>query len=190
MGFDPCYCFLKIWESTRTPNSQSGSSFGSVKVHSFTLSCTLGSMKCDSWASLLATPLQALALVMNPRLGLRHIHYMYPYTYAILGPCSNWVTTWHYLWMPHLALMKWNTNCSYWCMIWPSSHMVANHLGHHESTNMWKLSGVVRCSVDKSPITNATLETILFHYGWCPIRILNIVVGYTLSFFIFGNSVN
>jgi hypothetical protein len=35
-------------------NSQSGSPFGSVWVHSFTLSYTHGSMKCDSWASLSA----------------------------------------------------------------------------------------------------------------------------------------
>ncbi len=44
------------WES----NSQSGSSFGNVEVHSLTLSHTLGSMKCDSCASFLvhtfATP--------------------------------------------------------------------------------------------------------------------------------------
>jgi len=38
----------------RKSNSQSGSSLGSVKVHSFTLSYTPGSMKCDSWASHLA----------------------------------------------------------------------------------------------------------------------------------------
>ncbi len=38
------------WDS----NSQSESSFGSVRVHSFTLSYTLGSMKCDSRASFLA----------------------------------------------------------------------------------------------------------------------------------------
>ncbi len=38
------------WDS----NSQSGSPLGSVWVHSLTLSYTLGSMKCDSWVSLLA----------------------------------------------------------------------------------------------------------------------------------------
>jgi hypothetical protein len=103
---------------------------------------------------------------------------------------SNWVTTRQFLWMPHLAPMRWSTNCSHWCMIWPSSHRGANHLGHHESTNMWKFGGVVRCLANKSRIANATLETILFHYGWCPTRILNIVVGYTLSNFIFGNLVN
>jgi hypothetical protein len=38
----------------RGSNSQSGSSFGSAGVYSFTLSNTHGSMKCDSHASLLA----------------------------------------------------------------------------------------------------------------------------------------
>jgi hypothetical protein len=38
IGFDPCNRSLKIWKSTRTLNSQSGSSLGSVRVHSFTLS--------------------------------------------------------------------------------------------------------------------------------------------------------
>jgi len=105
-------------------------------------------------------------------------------------PCSNWITIGQFLWMPHLTPMKWSTNCSHWCMIWPSSHRVANCLGHHKSTNMWKFGGAVRCLVDKSRIANVTLETILFHYGWCPTRILNILMGYKFSFFIFGNSVN
>jgi len=42
---------LKVhWDS----NSQSGSPFGSVWVHSLTLSYTFKSMKCDSRASILA----------------------------------------------------------------------------------------------------------------------------------------
>jgi hypothetical protein len=53
-------------------NSQNGSSFGSVRVHSLTLSYTFGSMDVTprflSWLA----PLQAFALVANPRLGLRH----------------------------------------------------------------------------------------------------------------------
>ncbi len=40
LGFDPYNRSLKIWESTRTPNSQNGSSFGRVRVHSLTLSFT------------------------------------------------------------------------------------------------------------------------------------------------------
>ncbi len=38
----------------RDSNSQSERPFGSVWVHSLTLSYTLGGMKCDSWVSLLA----------------------------------------------------------------------------------------------------------------------------------------
>jgi hypothetical protein len=38
----------------RESNSQNGSSFGRVRVHSLTLSYILGSMKCDSRASFLA----------------------------------------------------------------------------------------------------------------------------------------
>jgi hypothetical protein len=53
-GFDPCNCSLKIRESIRTPNSQSGSSLGSVRVHSLALSYTPRSMKCDSHAFFLA----------------------------------------------------------------------------------------------------------------------------------------
>ncbi len=37
----------------RDSNSQSGSSFGSARVHFLTHSYTHGSMKCDSWASVL-----------------------------------------------------------------------------------------------------------------------------------------
>ncbi len=68
-GFWPCNHTLKIWKSIGTP-SQSGSSLGSVGVHSLTLSHTLESMKCDSRASLWPSTSQTLALVMNPRLKL------------------------------------------------------------------------------------------------------------------------
>ncbi len=54
MTFDPYNCPLKIQKSIGTLKSQSGSSFGSVGVHSLTLSYTPMSMKCDSRASLLA----------------------------------------------------------------------------------------------------------------------------------------
>ncbi len=48
------------WDS----NSQTGSSYGSVGVQSFTLSYIFGSMKCDSQLHSWLTPLQVLALVM------------------------------------------------------------------------------------------------------------------------------
>jgi hypothetical protein len=75
MNFDPAIALWKFesssevhWES----NSQSEKSLGSVGVHSFTLSYTLGSMKCDSCASLLAcTFVNSFVLVVSPRLGLR-----------------------------------------------------------------------------------------------------------------------
>ncbi len=64
LGFDPWNYSLKIWDS----NSQSGSSHGSVRVHSLTLSYIPGSMRCDSRASLLDCTLA------SPRLGLRHFN--------------------------------------------------------------------------------------------------------------------
>jgi hypothetical protein len=54
MSFDLFHCYVKIWESIWDSDSQNGNSFGSTKVHSFTLFYTSGSMRCDFWASLLA----------------------------------------------------------------------------------------------------------------------------------------
>jgi len=51
------------WDS----NSPSGSSLGSVRVHSFTLSCTLGSIRCASWASLLSSTLASPYLGREPK---------------------------------------------------------------------------------------------------------------------------
>jgi hypothetical protein len=67
MGFDPCDRSLKIWESIGTPTPQSGSSLGSVKVHSFTLSYTPKSMRCDFWASLLARAFANPYLYREPK---------------------------------------------------------------------------------------------------------------------------
>jgi hypothetical protein len=53
IDFDSCNRSLKIRDS----NSQSGSSLGSVKVHSLALSYIPRSMKCESQASLLACTL-------------------------------------------------------------------------------------------------------------------------------------
>jgi hypothetical protein len=52
-----CKPILDIYEDSKVhwdSNSQSGNSLGSVRVHSLTLSYTLGSMRCDSRASPLA----------------------------------------------------------------------------------------------------------------------------------------
>ncbi len=54
-------------------NSQNGSSLGSVKVHSLTLSYTLGSMRCDSRASLLARNLASPYHGRNPKVRVTTI---------------------------------------------------------------------------------------------------------------------
>jgi len=68
MSFD----LLKIKESIgiQLPKWES---LGNVRVHSLTLSYTPRSMKCDSWPSFWPAPLQDLALVASPKLGLRKI---------------------------------------------------------------------------------------------------------------------
>jgi len=48
-------------------NSQNGSSLGSVKVHSFTLSYTPRSMRCDSRVSLLPRTLASPCLGHEPK---------------------------------------------------------------------------------------------------------------------------
>ncbi len=63
MGFDPCNRSLKIWES----NSQNGSSLGNMEVHSLSLSHTLGNMKRESQASLLARTFASLCLGHEPK---------------------------------------------------------------------------------------------------------------------------
>jgi hypothetical protein len=67
MNFDPWNCFLKIQKSIWDSNSQNGSSLGSVKIHSFTLFCTPGSMRCDSQASVLACTLTSPCLGHEPK---------------------------------------------------------------------------------------------------------------------------
>jgi len=66
MGFDPCNCSLNLGIH-RDSNSQSGSSLGSVRVHSVTFSCTPRSMKCDSLASLLACTFASPCLGHEPK---------------------------------------------------------------------------------------------------------------------------
>jgi hypothetical protein len=67
MSFDPWNYALKIWESIWDSNSQHGSSFVSVRVHSFTLFCTPGNMWSDSWVSLLARNLATPCLGREPK---------------------------------------------------------------------------------------------------------------------------
>jgi hypothetical protein len=53
MSFDPLQLPSENSRFHWDLNSQSGSSLRGSRVHSLTLSYTSGSMKCDSWASLL-----------------------------------------------------------------------------------------------------------------------------------------
>ncbi len=71
MSFDPYNCALKIQKSIWDSNSHNGTSLGSVRVHSLTLfalpwTCDV-TPKPPSWP----TTLQALSLIVSPRLGLR-----------------------------------------------------------------------------------------------------------------------
>jgi hypothetical protein len=72
MIFDPCNCFMKIQESIETPISKVGAHLGVwrfIPSHSSTL---LGAWNATLRLHFWPAPLQAIALVANPRLGLRH----------------------------------------------------------------------------------------------------------------------
>jgi hypothetical protein len=72
MSFDLCNHALKIQKSTWDSNSQHWSSLGSVRVHALTLFALLGACDVTPGSSFWPTTLQPLALVVSPRLGLRH----------------------------------------------------------------------------------------------------------------------
>jgi hypothetical protein len=72
MGFDPCTCALKIWESIWESNSQHGSSLGSVRVHSYTLFALPKAREMTHKSPYWPATLQPLTLVASPRLKLRH----------------------------------------------------------------------------------------------------------------------
>jgi hypothetical protein len=67
MGSDPYNRSLKIQESTGTPTPQSGSSLGSVMVHSLTLSCTPGNIRCASQASFLSCTFASPCFSREPK---------------------------------------------------------------------------------------------------------------------------
>jgi hypothetical protein len=67
MVFDPYNCPLKIQESIGTITPKMGIHLGVSRVHSLTLFCTLESMRCDSWASLLAHNLTSPCLGYEPK---------------------------------------------------------------------------------------------------------------------------
>jgi hypothetical protein len=72
MSFDPYNYSLKIWKSIKTPTPKVGAHLGVrrfIPSHSPTFSNTWNvTFRLHSWPA----PSQALALVVNPRLGLRH----------------------------------------------------------------------------------------------------------------------
>jgi hypothetical protein len=74
MGFDPYNCALRIRESIWDPNSQHGSSLGSVRVHSLTLFALPGACEITPRSFSWPATLQPLVLVVNPRLGLQQSH--------------------------------------------------------------------------------------------------------------------
>jgi len=76
MGFDPYNRSLKVWESIGTLTPKVGAHlgvWGFIPWHFFTLPGTWDvTLELPSWPA----PLQTLALVASPRLGLRHICYV------------------------------------------------------------------------------------------------------------------
>jgi len=58
---------MKIQESIDTLIPKVGGSLESVRVHSLTLSCTLGSMKCDSQASYFSCTFTSPCLGCKPK---------------------------------------------------------------------------------------------------------------------------
>ncbi len=66
-GFWPLKLLSENLGIHRDSNSESGSSFGSVRAHSFTLSYTPRSMKCDSRASYLACTFPSPCLGRKPK---------------------------------------------------------------------------------------------------------------------------
>jgi hypothetical protein len=70
MGFDPCNHFLKIRDSTETPIPKVGALLGVwrfISSHSPTL---LGAWNATPMLLFWPTPLQTIAFVVNPKLGL------------------------------------------------------------------------------------------------------------------------
>jgi len=103
-------------------------------------------------------------------------------TYVVSSHALIW-SQWAYFYGCHV----WHQ----WCEIplihidgiWSSSHKGASCLDYYELANMGKFGGVVECHVGKTSLTYARLETIMFHYGWCPTRTSSIAIGCTLIFY-------
>jgi hypothetical protein len=78
MSFDPYNHALKIWKSIWDFNTQHGSSFESMRVHSLTLFALLDACDVTPGSPSWPATLQPFTLVTSPSLGLRHSPYNVP----------------------------------------------------------------------------------------------------------------
>jgi hypothetical protein len=109
VSFEPCNRPLKISDS----NSQSGSSLGSVRVQSFTLSYTPMSMKCDSRASLLAHTFASPCLGCKPKAKVMTFPLRMVVPVMVLHLDSIWIHGFHNAFPLHSKLAM---SCPY---AWP-----------------------------------------------------------------------
>jgi len=73
MNFYPCNCSLKIWEFVETITPKVGAHLEVWKFIPSHSPPLLGAWNVTPRLHCWPAPLQALALVTNPRLGLRHV---------------------------------------------------------------------------------------------------------------------
>jgi hypothetical protein len=105
MSFDPCNCFLKIWESIGNPTPKVGVQlgvWGFILSHSFTL---LGTWNVTPGLHFWPAPSQPLALVVSPRLRLQH-------TWICLQACLKILVKF----ITNLLDSCWSWNCSKLCI--------------------------------------------------------------------------
>jgi hypothetical protein len=89
---------LKVY---RDSNSQNGNSFGSVKVHSLTLSHISESMKCDSWASLFTRTFRNPCIGREPKTKIATIRLLV-INLGAQGP-TIWVVV--LFWLPKIRFL-------------------------------------------------------------------------------------
>ncbi len=122
MGFDPCNCSLKIWESTGTPTPKVGVHlrvWGFIPSHFFALPVAWNvTLRLPFWPALL----QALALVASPRLRLQQVTYT---NYFALTPKLSKTNYEKFLKVP-LNLMKHCSDSIRWEMAKSMHDIVLN----------------------------------------------------------------
>jgi hypothetical protein len=103
MSFDPCNCLLKIWASMRALIPKVGVHLGVWGVLSFTLSYILRSMKCESWASLLACTFTNPCLGCDPKARVATLlmdwHRVINWWHSHFGKCDDY-------WVNKLSLLN------------------------------------------------------------------------------------